>query len=67
MTYDISIRDKKIKLESLNWIPWVLYLAVGLGYHGSEVWVILVGSTEGLCSTELHYFICCLYMAVEGT
>jgi len=40
---------------------------LGLHYHGSEFWVILVGSTEGLCSVELHYFICCLYMAVEAT
>jgi hypothetical protein len=56
-----------MKFECSNWIPWYLYLTVGLSYHGSEVWVMLVGSTEGLFSAVLQYFICCLYIAVEAT
>jgi hypothetical protein len=66
LIYDTSIHDKKIKFDSVDWIPWVLYLA-GLSYNGSEIMVVLVGFSEELCSAELHYFICCLYMAVLAT
>jgi hypothetical protein len=47
----------------LDWIPCVLYLIVGLGYHGNEFWVVLVGFTDGLSSTELHHIVY-IYMCV---